>query len=165
MTILLGCDHAGFQLKEKVRLHLGSKNQEYQDLGVYTEERANWVDLGARVAGRISLDSKHLKGILLCGSGIGMSIVANRFPGVRAALCHDEYTAKMSRSHNNANILCLGARVIEEERALAIIDCWLETEFEGGRHAERLSTLQEHVEMEIYKNYKKYFRRNHDGEC
>lgn len=164
MKIILGCDHAGFPLKEKICLYLNSINREYEDSGVFSEERANWVEIGARVAKRVSLDQDHILGILVCGSGIGMSIVANRFPGVRAALCHDEYTAGMSRSHNNANILCLGARILDEERALAIVDCWMKTVFEGGRHAERLSTLNKKVEPEVFDIYKRNFRRNHDGE-
>ncbi len=130
MKISLGSDHAGFELKEDLRGYLAEQKVEVIDLGVYNEEPVDYPDIGASVAQKVSRGEVD-RGILICGSGIGMSIVANRFPGVRAALCHDLYTARVSREHNDANLLILGGRLIGKGLAREILKIWLETGFQG----------------------------------
>jgi len=145
--VYLASDHAGFPLKGIIQSLLESLDIPFQDLGPDTGSvPVNWADYGARGAGAVSAAPESNRAILICGSGIGMSIVANKFTGVRGALCHDTRAAEMSRRHNNANILCLGARVIEAAQALEIVRTWLTTPFDGGRHQERLDFLHEHVE-------------------
>lgn len=150
MTIYLASDHAGFDLKEKVKKHLLENNLPVEDLGTHSTDSVSWSEYGAKAAAKVSADPEHSKGIILCGSGIGMSIVSNKFKNVRAALCHDVYTAEMSRKHNNANVLNMGARVIDHNTALKIVDKWLHTEFEGGRHQGRVDYLQGVVEKENF---------------
>lgn len=140
--IALGADHAGFKLKEFVKKLLEEKGIEVIDVGTYTEERSHYPIYAQKVAQMVSKGEIE-RGILICGSGIGMSIVANKFKGVRAALCHNIYSAKYSRLHNNSNILCLGGRVTGEDLTKEIVETWLETPFEGGRHTERLSLIDE----------------------
>jgi ribose 5-phosphate isomerase B len=140
MKIGLGSDHAGFELKEDLRVYLGGQEIEVVDLGSYDEEPVDYPDIGARVAQKVTRGEVD-RGILICGSGIGMSIVANRFPGVRAAFCHDHYTARMSREHNDANLLVLGGRLTGKGLAREILKVWLETEFQGGRHRKRLEKI------------------------
>ena len=140
--IALGADHAGFKLKEFVKKLLEEKGIEVIDVGTYTEERCHYPIYAQKVAQMVS-EGEIERGILICGSGIGMSIVANKFKGVRAALCHNIYSAKYSRLHNNSNILCLGGRVTGEDLTKEIVETWLETPFEGGRHNERLSLIDE----------------------
>ena len=135
--VIIGCDHAAYPLKETVREFLAGAGIEVEDAGTYSEESVDYPDFGAQVAGGVST-GKFSRGILLCGSGIGMSMVANRFPHVRAALCNDLFSAIMCRKHNDANVLVLGGRVIGETLALEIVKAWLETEFEDGRHQTRL---------------------------
>lgn len=135
--VIIGCDHAAFPLKETVREFLAGAGIEVEDAGTYSEESVDYPDFGARVAKGVST-GRFSRGILLCGSGIGMSMVANRFPHVRAALCNDLFSAIMCRKHNDSNILVLGGRVIGETLALEIVKAWLETDFEGGRHQSRL---------------------------
>jgi len=140
MKIALGSDHGGFALKAivtKELLHLG---YEIEDVGCHSLESVDYPDYAHLVISGIT-GGNCAYGILICGSGIGMSIAANRNPQIRAALCHDEYTARMSREHNDANILCLGARVIGEGVALDLIKVWLSTPFAGGRHQQRLAKL------------------------
>lgn len=141
MKIVLGSDHAGFELKEDLRAYLTEQKVEVIDLGAYDEKPADYPDIGASVAQKVSR-GEVARGILICGSGIGMSIVANRFPGVRAALCHDLYTARMGREHNDANLLILGGRLIGKGLAREILKVWLETEFQGGRHQRRLEKIR-----------------------
>jgi len=141
MTIYLASDHAGFKLKEHIRKYLKQFEYSVTDLGVHSEERASWSEYGAKGASMVSEDPENNRAIVICGSGIGMSMVCNKFRNVRAALCHDEYTAEMARMHNNANVLNLGARVLTQDRAENIVNIWLNTPFEGGRHAERLDYL------------------------
>ncbi len=136
--IILGCDHAAFPLKEKVKAHLVSRGIEVMDVGTYGEESVDYTDFGLEVSGKVS-DGTYERGILLCGTGLGMSMVANRFPHVRAALCSDVFSTRMSRQHNDSNILVLGGRVIGDALAMVLVDTWLETPFEGGRHQERLN--------------------------
>jgi ribose 5-phosphate isomerase B len=151
MQIFLASDHAGFELKEEVRKFLLNKNFAVEDMGTSSTESVNWAEYGAKAAKMVSEDPENAKGIIICGSGIGMSMVSNKFRNVRAALCNDEYAAEMSRKHNNANVLNMGARVIDKEKALKIVDVWLNTEFEGGRHQKRLDYLQQTVEKENFK--------------
>jgi len=141
MKILLGSDHAGFALKEDLRKYLKEGGAEVEDLGVESEAPADYPDIGSAVAEKISR-GEYERGILICGSGIGMSIVANRFSGVRAALCHDLYTARVSREHNDANVLVLGGRLIGKGLAREILKVWLESEFQGGNHQRRLDKIK-----------------------
>jgi ribose 5-phosphate isomerase B len=136
--IVMGCDHAAFPLKEKVKDFLQARGIAVQDMGTHSEASVDYVDFGQKVAGHVS-HKKFTRGILLCGTGLGMSMVANRFPHVRAALCNDLFSAAMSRKHNDANILVLGGRVIGDILALEIVQSWLDTPFEGGRHQDRLN--------------------------
>ena len=135
--IILGCDHAAYLLKERVKQHLMEREYEVVDIGAYNEESVNYTDFGMAVAGKVSR-GEYERGILLCGTGLGMSMVANRFPHVRAALCSDVFSTAMSRKHNDSNILVLGGRVIGDALAMVLVDTWLDTPFEGGRHQERL---------------------------
>ncbi len=147
MNVLIGSDHAGFDLKEDLRAYLRELHVSVTDLGVNSPEPADYPDIGAAVARKIST-GEFDRGILICGSGVGMCIVANRFPGVRGALCRDVYTAKMSREHNDSNLLILGGRLTEKALAREILKVWLETGFEGGRHQRRLDKIKE-VERKI----------------
>jgi len=141
MKIVLGSDHAGFELKEDLRAYLVEQKVGVIDLGVSNEEPVDYPDIGASVAEKVSRGEVG-RGILICGSGIGMSIVANRFPGVRAVLCHGLYTARISREHNDANLLILGGRLIGKGLAREILKVWLETGFQGGRHQRRLEKIR-----------------------
>ncbi|HPA13643.1 MAG TPA: ribose 5-phosphate isomerase B [Desulfobacterales bacterium] len=136
-SIVIGSDHAAYPLKEKIKTYLIECGMKIEDVGTCSEESVDYTDFGARVAVLVSA-GKFQRGILLCGTGIGMSMVANRFPRVRAALCSDLFTAIMSRRHNNSNILVMGGRVIGEALALEMVKAWLETAFEGGRHQLRI---------------------------
>jgi len=149
MKLVIASDHAGFALKEQIREFLQEQKFTVKDYGTYSDEAANWAEYGAKAAAAVSADPENTVGILVCGSGIGMSIVANKFKHVRAALCRDENDARTARSHNNANILALGARVTDSTLALRIVDVFLETPFEGGRHQARLDFLSNEVEDKI----------------
>jgi len=144
--LVLASDHAGFELKEAIKAELLRQGRNVEDRGTHSPQAANWAEFGAQAAARVAADPQHVVGILVCGSGIGMSIVANKFPGVRAALCHDENAARLARRHNDANVLALGARVMDAPTALKIVAAFLETPFEGGRHQVRLDFLRDHVE-------------------
>jgi len=153
MNLVIASDHAGFELKEKIREYLRLQEFAVEDCGAYSAAPANWAEFGAKAAARVSADPENTIGILICGSGIGMSIVANKFKNVRAALCRDEHDASTARSHNNANVLTLGARVVSTEKALQIVRVFLNTAFEGGRHQVRLDYLHNDVEKKIYKKH------------
>jgi len=140
MKIVLGSDHAGFELKEDLRSYLAEMKIDVLDLGTYSEDSVDYPDVAVKVAEKVARGEVE-RGLLICGTGIGMSIVANRFAGVRAALCHDFYTARISREHNNANILVLGGRLIGKGLAREILKVFLETEFQGGRHERRLNKI------------------------
>lgn len=142
MRIIIGSDHAGFALKESVKGFLSSAGFRTFDAGTHRDESVDYPDYGALAAGRVS-SGEFEKGILVCGSGVGMAIVANKFPGIRAALCLDEETARLSRLHNDSNILVLAGRKTEAAAAERIIKTWLETPFEGGRHQKRLDKIRE----------------------
>lgn len=141
MKIIIGSDHAGYELKEKCKKLLTVElGYDVRDVGVYNTESSDYPDIAKEVACNIS-SGNYNKGVLICGSGIGMSIAANRFKGVNAALCHNLYTADMCRRHNNANILVFGSRVIGDGLALEMVKIFLNTEFEGGRHKIRVDKI------------------------
>lgn len=140
MKMALGSDHGGFELKEVVKKHLDELNIEYKDFGCNSCESVDFADYSLPVAEAVAA-GKYERGILICGTGIGISIAANKVPGIRAALCSDTFSAKMCRRHNNANILAMGGRVTGPGLALDIVDEFLKGEFEGGRHARRLEKV------------------------
>lgn len=142
MKIALGSDHAGFRLKEQVGGHLETAGHSYQDFGVFSEESADYPDLAAAVTSAVQSGACGY-GILICGTGIGMSIAANKKAGIRAALCGEPYSARCAREHNNANILTMGSRVIGPGLALAIVDQFLNSSFSGGRHSNRLHKIEQ----------------------
>jgi RpiB/LacA/LacB family sugar-phosphate isomerase len=142
VRIIIGSDHAGFALKESIKGFLSSAGVRTFDAGTHRDESVDYPDYGVLAAGRVS-SGEFEKGILVCGSGVGMAIVANKFPGVRAALCLDEETARLSRQHNDSNILVLAGRKTEAAAAERIVKTWLETPFEGGRHQKRLDKIRE----------------------
>lgn len=136
-ALVIGCDHAAYDLKEKLKAFLIARGVAVEDVGTHSADSVDYPVYGRKVAEMITT-GRFARGILLCGTGLGMSMVANRFPGVRAALCHDIFGAIMSRKHNDANILVLGGRVTGETLAEEIVKAWLETPFEDGRHQQRL---------------------------
>ena len=140
MKYFIGTDHAGFEVKPFVIEYLKSKGIEVEDLGCYSSESVDYPDYAHKVAQAV-LDNPGTMGILICGTGIGMSLAANKHKGIRAALCHDYYTAEMARRHNNANILCFGARVVGKGEIESILEAWLTNEFEGGRHQRRVEKI------------------------
>lgn len=150
MKIAIASDHGGRELKEKIIVLLREEGLEVIDYGVDNPESVDYPDYGIKVANAVSKGIAE-RGILSCGTGIGMSIVANKFPHVRAALCYDMFTARMSRLHNDANILVLGGRVLDKEVALMMVDVWLSTGFEGGRHQRRLDKISE-LEKGLFNN-------------
>jgi ribose 5-phosphate isomerase B len=135
--IIIGCDHAAFRLKETLKTAMEAQGIAVTDVGTHNETSMDYPDTGKKVAEKIS-SGEYERGILICGTGLGMSMVANKYPHVRAALCNDLFSAAMSRRHNNANILVMGGRVIGDILALEILRTWLETPFEAGRHQRRL---------------------------
>ena len=135
--VIIGCDHAAVRLKDWVRSHLTERGNPVDDVGAFDEQSVDYPDYAGMVSSRVGT-GEFTRGILLCGTGLGMSMAANRFPHVRAALCNDVFSAVMSRRHNDANILVLGGRVIGDVLAGAIVDAWMDTPFEGGRHQRRL---------------------------
>ncbi len=141
--IALGCDHGGLELKKVVMNYLDSQNIEYKDFGTYTSESCDYPIYGKAVAHAVA-DGQCDKGIIICGTGIGISIAANKIKGIRAALCHDVFSAKATREHNNANILAMGARVIGPGLALEIVKAFLETEFSNDeRHIRRINMIED----------------------
>lgn len=140
MKIVLASDHGGFLLKEAIREHLSNKGYIIVDIGAYNTDSVDYPDFGRKAAEMVA-GKEADKGIIVCGTGIGISIAANKVKGIRCALCTNEFMAKMSRMHNNANMLALGERVLGKGVALDIVDIWLSTEFEGGRHENRVNKL------------------------
>jgi ribose 5-phosphate isomerase B len=140
--IALGADHAGFPLKEDLKSWLTSHDHEVADFGTHSTDAVDYPDVAALVA-RAVREGSAVQGILVCGSGIGMAIAANKIPGIRAAVAGDVETARLSRAHNDANVLALGARVTDAPTAIAVMRTWLATAFEGGRHARRVGKLAE----------------------
>ena len=141
MKIALASDHAGFDLKSGIGEYLSQLGIEFKDFGCFSKESVNYVEYAIKAMDGMT-SGECDRAILCCGSGLGMAIVANKYPGVRAASCCDEYTAEMSRSHNDANCLTLGGRILPLDEALHIVKIWLKTEFEGGRHQERLEKIR-----------------------
>ncbi len=150
MKIALGSDHGGYQLKENLKKYLKELNVEYKDFGCNSEKSVDYPDIGFKIAIEVK-NSNYDKGILICGTGIGMSIVANKIKGIRASLCHDVFSARYAREHNDANILTLGGRVIDSGLAKEIVKVWLNTDFSGEeRHIIRLNKIKQE-EDKIYK--------------
>ncbi|RME41512.1 MAG: ribose 5-phosphate isomerase B [Deltaproteobacteria bacterium] len=140
--IVVGSDHGGLALKNAIIDYLRERDCEVLDIGTQDDRSVDYPDFGVRVAEKVSRGEAE-KGILVCGTGIGMSIVANKFPGVRAALVTDEFTARMAKEHNNANILVMGGRVLNPDQATVMVGIWLDSTFEAGRHQRRLDKIAE----------------------
>ena len=140
MKYFIGADHAGIDIKKYVKELFEAKGHEVIDLGPFDKERVDYPEFAAKVCQEV-INNANSKGILICGSGIGMSMAANKFDGIRAALCHNEYSARMAREHNDANILCLGERVSGFGMIEAIVEAWLNASFEGGRHEGRVEKI------------------------
>ena len=141
MKFYIATDHAGVDLKDFTVELLKQKGHEVVDLGPFNKDRVDYPDYAVQVAQHVLADNQS-QGILICGSGIGMSMAANRFHGIRAALCHDAYTAQVARQHNDANILCFGERIVGRGVAESIIDSWIASSFEGGRHCGRVEKIE-----------------------
>lgn len=140
--IVIASDHAGFELKESIKECLKGDGFDIEDLGPGNTDQVDYPDYGIKVAQAVS-DDENLNGIVICGTGIGMSIVVNRFPKVRGTLCSDVYTSKLCREHNDSNVLILGGRVVGKGLAYEIVKTWLKTPFEGGRHSKRLEKIDD----------------------
>ena len=138
--IAIGADHGGYELKEEIKKYLDSKGIEYKDFGTYSPESVDYAAIAYKVGTAIT-SGECERGILVCGTGIGMSIAANKVKGIRAAMCTDVYSAKMTKQHNNTNVLCLGGRVTGRELAFMICETWLGEEFLGGRHQNRIDKI------------------------
>jgi glycine hydroxymethyltransferase len=154
--VVIGADHAGFELKEKIKIFLQEKGFEVEDKGTFSQDRVDYPDFARPVAEDVSSGKADL-GILVCGTGIGMSIVSNKFPKVRSALVYNEYTARMAKAHTNANILVFSGRVISPEYAKVLLSTFFETSFEGNRHQERIEKIND-IEKEIFDSFASYFR-------
>ena len=142
MKIVIGCDHGGFALKQDVIKHLKDKGYEVEDLGSYTPDRVDYPDYAKKVGEAVAA-GKAEQGILICGTGLGMSIAANKIHGIRAAVCSDCYSAEKAREHNNANVLCMGARVLGSGLALQIVDAYLGASFLGSYHTLRVQKIMD----------------------
>lgn len=141
LRIAIGSDHGGYEYKEQIVSHLKEKGYECVDVGTYSTDSCDYPVIARAVTTKITTGEAD-RGILICGTGIGMSIVANKVRGIRAALCGDTFSARASRAHNNSNVLCLGERVIGINLAMDIVDIWLESKFEGGRHQRRVDMME-----------------------
>ena len=142
MRIAVGTDHRGYQIRSKLIDMLERPGHEVDDVGTFTEESVDYPDIAARVAEKVSHGEVE-RGVLVCGTGLGMAIAANKFAGVRAAPCHDDLTAEMSRRHNDSNVLCLSSDLLGERLIDRMVELWLSTPFEGGRHARRISKISD----------------------
>lgn len=142
MKVIIGSDHGGFNLKSAIVQHLEDKGIDVKDVGPFDADSVDYPDYAKPVA-EVVQNGEYDRGILVCGTGIGMNIAANKYKGIRAALVHDTFSAHATREHNNSNILCMGERVIGAGLALDIVDIWLETEFEGGRHERRIEKIEQ----------------------
>ena len=138
--LVIGSDHGGFTLKEAIKQHLADSGVDVTDMGTHSLDSVDYPDVAVAVAKAVAA-GEYERGILICGTGVGVSIAANKVPGIRAALCHDTFSAAMSREHNDANILTMGERVIGQGLACMIVDTWLASSFTGGRHARRVGKL------------------------
>ncbi|HEY8361248.1 MAG TPA: ribose 5-phosphate isomerase B [Tissierellaceae bacterium] len=142
MVIGIGSDHGGYELKEYIKEYLDKENIKYIDYGTYSNESVDYPDYGKKVAEAV-VSGEVDRGIVICGTGIGISIVCNKIKGIRCALCSDTYSARMSREHNDANMLALGGRVLGKDLAVEIVSVWLKSEFAGGRHARRIDKISQ----------------------
>ncbi len=140
VKVAVGADHAGFRLKEYVRQYLGQQGYQVEDCGAYSEEPADYPDYAEKVAGRVAANEAAW-GVLICGTGLGMAIAANKAPGIRAATCNHTLLARFAREHNQANILAMGGRIVDNATARKILETWISTEFAGGRHAVRVDKV------------------------
>ena len=147
MKIAVGSDHAAFDHKQRIVEELERQGHDVTDVGTNSKEACDYPDPARKVA-RLVASGEAERGILCCGSGIGMSLAANKVRGIRAAVCHDEYTTTVSRTHNDSNVLCLGGRILGVEAAVRLVDIWLKTPFEGGRHQRRLDKITKIEEEE-----------------
>ena len=138
--IFLSSDHAGYKLKEYIKLHLDKKNIKYADLGPFNSDKVDYPDYAHKVAKKVKINNNHV-GILICGSGMGMNIVANRHKNIRAAQCFNLKSTKLSRLHNDANIITLGSRLLTKKNALNCVNVFFNTKFDGGRHAKRIKKI------------------------
>ncbi len=141
MKTYIGSDHAGYDLKESVKKYLLKKGYQIEDCGTHSTDSVDYPLFAKKVAAAVAAKKTNV-GILICGSGIGMSMAANKVKKIRAAACESEYTAKMSRLHNDSNILCIGSRILSKDKAIKIVNIWLNTQFEGGRHLRRVKAIR-----------------------
>jgi ribose 5-phosphate isomerase B len=148
MKIALGSDHAGFELKEEMKKFLSQNKYDYKDFGTYNEESCDYPDYAVKVCNAM-LKEGYDRGVLVCGTGIGMSIAANKFKGIYAALVDNSFSARMTRSHNDSNVLVLPGRLIGKDLGRDIIKIWLETKYEGGRHDKRVNKIKEIEKTEM----------------
>ena len=148
MKIAVGSDHRGFQIKKRVVKHLQDRNHEVLDMGAENEESVDYPDFAAKVCKEVA-GNRAERGILICGTGIGMCIAANKHPGIRAANAHDDVTAELSRSHNDANVLCLSSDLLGGPLIDHIVDVWVKTNFDGGRHQRRVDKIHQ-AEMDAH---------------
>ena len=142
MLVAIGSDHGGFNLKEEIKKMFTEQNIQFLDVGTYSAESIDYPEISQKV-GQAVMSGECTRGIIICGTGIGVSIAANKIKGIRAALCHDVFSAQMSREHNDANVLTMGERVIGPGLALMIVQTWLNTEFAGGRHGRRVDKISQ----------------------
>lgn len=140
MKIAIGCDHTAIDLKETIKKHLQDMGHEVEDVGTYSKESCDYPLYGFKVANKI-INGEAERGVLICGTGVGISLAANKVKGIRAVVCSEPYTAKMARMHNNAQIVAMGARVVSDGLATDIVDAFMNAEFEGGRHQRRVDIL------------------------
>ena len=151
-SIAIGCDEAAFHLKETLRAHLEKLGHTVKDYGVYNTEPSLYPNIALQVSSAVA-EGKHERAILMCGTGIGMAITANKVPGIRAAVCHDVYSTERARKSNDCQVMALGARVVGEEYAKSLVDTWLKSDFEGGKSAAKVERIKE-IEQE-FRNPKK----------
>lgn len=142
MKVAIGCDHGGFALKEAVRGYLSTHGVEYEDFGAFSTESVDYVPIAAKAARAVASGNADY-GVLICSTGLGISMAANKVKGIRAAVCTNEFCAEMTRRHNNANILCMGGKVVDEETGVKLVEIFLNTEFEGGRHQRRIDQISQ----------------------
>ena len=138
--LAIGCDHGGLELKNEVIKHLEERGVEYKDFGTFTPDSVDYPDYALKVCHSVTSGASE-RGILICGTGLGMSMAANKVKGIRAAVCHDTFSAEFTRRHNDANVLCMGGRVIGPGLACKVVDAYLDSEFEGGRHQRRIDKV------------------------
>ncbi|HEY5742647.1 MAG TPA: ribose 5-phosphate isomerase B [Terrimicrobiaceae bacterium] len=146
-SIAVGCDEAAYQMKEAVRAYLEKQGHTVKDYGVYNTEPSLYPDIALEVSNAVA-GGEHERGILMCGTGIGMAITANKVPGIRAAVCHDVYSAERARKSNDCQVMALGARVVGEEYAKRLVESWLDSDFEGGKSAAKVERIKE-IEQEF----------------